>query len=384
MDFDTSEEQQELRRTVAAIAGEFGHAYYVNKARHGEKATELWQAIADAGFVGVAIPEAYGGGGAGIAELAAVCEELGAAGCPLLLLIVSSAIGATVLAHYGTEEQRSKWLPSMARGAFRMAFAMTEPDAGTNTHRLCTTAVHDNGEYRIRGSKYYISAADEADALLLVARTALDGKPGGNDLSLFVVDTDAAGLSKTVIEVGIVAPEKQFTLFFDDVIVPANRLIGHEGAGLHQVFDGLNPERITSAASALGIACYATDKATRYARQRQVWGTPLGAHQGLAHPLAEAKAQTELAALMVQKAAWLHDNGRDAAAEANMAKLAAADAALNCLDRAIQVHGGNGLSLEYGLADYWGLARLYRTAPVSREMILNHIAQHTLNLPRSY
>jgi alkylation response protein AidB-like acyl-CoA dehydrogenase len=378
MDFDTAGEQRQLRQTVAALAGEFGHDYYLGKARSGEKATELWQTLADAGFVGVAVPEEYGGGGTGITELAVVCEELAAAGAPLLLLIVSSAIGASVLGRHGSAQQRQRWLPGMARGELRMAFAMTEPEAGSNSHRIRTTAVPQQGGYRLRGSKYYISAADEVDALLVVART------GDEELSLFVVDADAPGLSMSVIEVGITAPEKQFTVFFDNVAVPDDRLIGQRGDGLRQVFDGLNPERITGAATAIGIGRYAMDRATAYARQRQVWDVPIGAHQGLAHPLAEAKVDLELATLMTQKAAWLHDHGRDAGTESNMAKLAAADTGLACLDRAIQVHGGNGLSLNYGLIEYWGTARLLRTAPVSREMILNHIANHTLDLPRSY
>jgi alkylation response protein AidB-like acyl-CoA dehydrogenase len=384
MDFNTTDEQRELRRTVAAIAHKFGHDYYAAKARRGEKATQLWNALADSGFVGAAIPEEYGGAGAGITELATVCEELAAAGSPLLMLIVSSAIGASVLTRYGTSDQRNHWLPAMARGDFRMAFAMTEPDAGSNTHRIRTTAIREHGGYRLHGTKYYISAADETEALLVVARTPSDDNTEQGGLSMFVVDATAVGLTKTVIDVGITAPEKQYTLYFDDVIVPADRLLGQEGAGLRQVFAGLNPERITSAASAIGIARYAMDKATEYVTQRWVWDRPLGAHQGLAHPLAEAQVATELAALMTQKAAWLQDNGRDAGTESNMAKLAAADAALNCLDRAITVHGGNGLAVDYGLIDYWGLARLFRTAPVSREMILNYIAQHTLDLPRSY
>jgi alkylation response protein AidB-like acyl-CoA dehydrogenase len=220
-----------------------------------------------------------------------------------------------------------------------------------------------------------------------VTRTGVDETNGHGLLSLFVVDTDAAGLHRSPIDVEINAPEKQFTLFFDDVVVPASRRLGAENDGLRIVFYGLNPERITGAALSAGIGRYALDRASAYACQREVWGAPIGSHQGVAHPMATAKINLELARLMTAKAAWAHDNDVDrsiAGETANMAKFAAADAGLECLDTAIQTHGGNGMASEYGLADLWGLARLLRIAPVSREMILNYVAQHSLGLPRSY
>jgi alkylation response protein AidB-like acyl-CoA dehydrogenase len=219
----------------------------------------------------------------------------------------------------------------------------------------------------------------------VVAKTGTHQGSDRGQLSLFIVDTDAAGLAKTLIPVSVHAPEKQFTLFFDDVVVPAERLLGDEGDGLRQVFHGLNPERIIGAAGANGAARYALAKATAYANQRQVWSVPIGAHQGLAHPLAEAKINVELARLMTQKAAWLHDHGQKGAGEAaNMAKFAAAEASLQAIDAAIQTHGGNGFATEYGLTDMWAGIRALRTAPVSREMILNYVAEHSLGLPRSY
>ncbi len=385
MDFNETPEQVMIREAVARIAGDFGHDYFVTKARSGEKTTELWDALAGAGFAGVGVPSEYGGGGMGVTELAIVCEELAAQGCPLLLLIVSPAICATIIARFGDDAQRSRWLPGFATGELKMAFAITEPDAGSNSHRLSTTARRDGDVYKLRGTKYYISGVDESDAILVVTRTSVDEETGKGRLSLFVVPTDAAGLDRTVIPVEITAPEKQFTLFFDDVEVPAENLIGTEDDGLRQVFHGLNPERITGAAMACGIGRYALDKASAYARERRVWDVPIGAHQGLAHPLAKAKIDLELARLMTQRGAWAHDCGDAMAAEsANMAKYAAAEAALACLDQAIQTHGGNGLATEYGLADMWGIARLLRTAPVSREMILNFVGQHSLGLPRSY
>jgi len=373
-----------LRDAVAKLAGGFGHTYFQEKTRTGEKQSELWRALGEAGFLGVHLPERYGGGGMGIAELTIVCEEVAAAGCPLLLILVSPAICATLLARFGTEEQQQRWLPGLASGEVKMAFAITEPDAGSNSHRISTTATRDGDEWRLGGTKYYISGVDEAEAVLVVARTGTDEETGRARLSLFIVDTDAPGLEATHIPVEIAAPEKQFTLFFDSVRLGPDRLLGAEGDGLRQVFAGLNPERLMGAAVACGIGRYALERAASYARERSVWGTPIGAHQGIAHPLAAAKVEVELARLMLAKAAWSYDHDVDAAEAANMAKYASAEAALRALDQAMQTHGGNGLATEYGLADLWGTARLLRTAPVSREMILNFVAQHSLQLPKSY
>jgi alkylation response protein AidB-like acyl-CoA dehydrogenase len=385
MDFAETEEQGMLRGAVGSIAARFGHRYYADQVVRGERAEALWAAIADPGFLGVHLPEAYGGGGGGITELAIVCEEVAAHGCPLLLILVSAAICAEVLARFGNPEQRDRWLPGLAAGD-KMVFAITEPDAGSNSHRLSTTARRDGDVYHLRGTKTFISGVDEAVVVLVVARTGQDDA-GRAELSMIVVDTDAPGLEKTPIPTEIAAPERQYLLHFDDVEVPADRLIGDEGAGLRQVFFGLNPERIMGACISAGIGRYALAKAADYATDRVVWDVPIGAHQGIAHPLATAKVELELARLMIAKAAWLHDHDGDPAAAgeaANMAKYAAAEAGLHCLDTAIQTHGGNGLASEYGLADLWGLARLLRIAPVSREMILNFVAQQSLGLPRSY
>ena len=334
-------------------------------------------------------------------ELAIVCEELAAQGCPLLLILVSPAICGELIATFGTTAQKDRWLRPMAVGA-KMVFAITEPDAGSNSHNIATTATRDGDVYRLNGSKTYISGVDEADAMVVVTRTSTDPDSGRARLSLFVVDTDAPGLERTLIPMEISGPEKQFTLFFDDVEVPADRLLGGVDEGLRQVFVGLNPERIMSAAICTGIGRYALDKAAAYANDREVWGTPIGRHQGIAHPLATAKIEVELARLMTLKAAWLHDQTqvgsiptkhastdterttRQSAEAANLAKYAAAEAGLHALDAAIQTHGGNGLSSEYGLADLWGMVRLLRIAPVSREMVLNFIAQQSLGLPKSY
>jgi alkylation response protein AidB-like acyl-CoA dehydrogenase len=382
MNFLESDEQALLRSTVAEIASSYGHRYYAERARAGGKVDELWDELSEAGFIGVNIAAEHGGGGMGITELSMVCEELGAAGCPLLVLVVSPAICGSVIGRFGSAEQQARWLPGIAAGTTKMAFAITEPDAGSNSHNLATTARRDGEGYWLNGTKHYISAVDEADQILVVTRSGTDATTGQGELSLFIVDT--ADVATSLIPVEIVSPEQQYTLFFDDVFVPADRLVGTEGDGLRQVFAGLNPERITGAAIGVGIARYALDRAADYARHRAVWGAPIGTHQGIAHPLAEAKIETELARLMTYKAAWLYDEKLDAAEAANLAKYSAAEAAIHSVDQAIQTHGGHGLSTEYGLADLWGSVRLLRTAPISREMILNFVAQHSLGLPKSY
>jgi alkylation response protein AidB-like acyl-CoA dehydrogenase len=389
MDFAESAEQQLLRKSVAQLAARYGHSYWLEKARTGGKTDELWTEVGRLGYLGVNIPEEYGGGGRGILELAIVCEELAAAGCPLLLLVVSPAICGSVIGRSGTAEQRRRWLPGIASGELKVAFAITEPDAGSNSHQISTTLTPAGGDVVLNGRKTYISGVDEAHAVLVVARSR-DARTGTLRPALVVVPTDAPGFERTLIPVEITGPEKQFALFFDDVRLPADAVVGETAeAALAALFAGLNPERITGAAFAVGIGRYALAKATAYARERSVWGVPIGTHQGLSHPLANAAIQVELARLMTQKAGWLYDAGLDtdspAAGEAaNMAKYAAAEASLLALDQAIQVHGGNGFATEYGLATLWGAARLARTAPISREMILNFVAGHTLGLPRSY
>jgi alkylation response protein AidB-like acyl-CoA dehydrogenase len=380
-----SHEETLLREAVSGIAAGFGPAYIREKVEAKEPPTELWEALAERGYLGVNIPEEYDGGGRGMTELAAVGEELAKAGCPLLLLLVSPAIAGSVLARHGTPEQKERWLRGIGRADLRVAFAVTEPDAGTNTHNLSTRAERRNGSYVLRGTKTFISGVEDAHALLVVARTGTNEESGRGLLSLFIVDTDAPGLERQVVPTAPRNADRQWQLFFDDVEVDADRLIGPEHAGLAVVFDGLNPERIMTAALAIGAARRALEQAAEYARDRVVWNAPIGSHQGISHPLAEAKIELELAALMNRKACALYDAGAKGAGEAsNMAKYAAVEAAIHSVDQAIQTHGGNGVALEYGLTDMWWGIRTMRIAPVSREMILNYVAEHSLGLPRSY
>ncbi|OLM32907.1 Isovaleryl-CoA dehydrogenase [Pseudonocardia sp. Ae717_Ps2] len=379
-----TEERAALRDAVATLVGRYGHDYFMRKAAAHEEPTELWTELGAAGFLGVHLSEAYGGGGGTMADLAVVVEESSTQGVPLLMMVISPAICGTIIDTHGSHELKSRWLPGIADGSLKMAFAITEPDAGSNSHEITTTAHPDGDDWRLRGQKYWTSGIDEADAVLVVTRAPEAGPNGRHPLSLFVVPTDTEGLTWQTIPAALQQPEHQFTVFFDDVRVGPEALIGEEGNGLRQVFAGLNPERITAACISNGIARYALEKACGYARDRQVWGVPIGSHQGVAHPLAEAYIGTQLSRLMAYRAAELYDAGVDAAEASNIAKFAAADSSLRTLDQAMQAHGGNGMSLEYGLADLWFVARMLKTAPVSREMVLNFVAQRSLGLPASY
>ncbi|WP_030399324.1 MULTISPECIES: acyl-CoA dehydrogenase family protein [unclassified Streptomyces] len=376
-----SEEHKSLRAAVAAFARTQPHTL------DAEDNKRLWQAAAKLGYIGVNLPEAYGGGGAGITELSLVLEELGASGNPLLMMIVSPAICGTVIARFGTEEQKREWLPPLADGTRLMAFGITEPDAGSNSHRITTTARRDaaTGDWLLTGRKVFVSGVDIADATLIVGRTE-DARTGRLKPCLFIVPRDAPGFERRPIDMELSAVERQFELTLDDVRLPADALVGDEDAGLLQLFAGLNPERVMTAAFGIGMGRHALARALDYARERTVWKTPIGAHQAIAHPLAQAHIELELARLMMQKAAHLYDAGDDAGAgeAANMAKYAAGEACVKAVDQAVHTLGGNGLTREYGLGRLITASRVARIAPVSREMILNYVSHQTLGLPKSY
>ncbi|SMQ17109.1 hypothetical protein SAMN06272771_3491 [Streptomyces sp. Ag82_O1-12] len=373
-----TEDHKALREAVSALGKRHGRDF---------STPDLWSEAAELGYISVNLPEAYGGGGGGITELSLVLEELGAAGCPLLMMIVSPAICGTVIARFGTEGQKQHWLPALADGTRLMAFGITEPDAGSNSHRITTTARRDQdtGDWLLTGRKVFVSGVDIADATLIVGRTE-DARTGRLKPCLFIVPRDTPGFTRRPIDMELNAAEKQFELVLDDVRLPADALVGDEDAGLLQLFAGLNPERVMTAAFAIGMGRHALAKAIEYARDRTVWNTPIGAHQAIAHPLAQAHIDLELARLMMQKAAALYDAGDDMGAgeAANMAKYAAGEACVKAVDQAVHTLGGNGLTREYGLARLITAARVARIAPVSREMILNYVSHQTLGLPKSY
>ena len=376
-------EHDAFRDSIRRLMRDFRHDYFLRTSQEKGNARELWNALGDAGWLGVFIPEEFGGSGAGIEELAIVSEETAIAGSPLMLISLSPAVCASMLVHHGSIEQKAAWLPGLADGSKILGFAITEPDAGSNTHNITTKARFEDGQWVLSGQKYYVSHVDNCDALMVVAQ----GEGGPDNLAaglkVFLVPTDAHGLSRAEISVEVTSPELQYSLFFDKVRVPADAIVGAQD-GLAILFTGLNPERISSAALLNGIARYAINKAVEYARTRTVWSAPIGAHQAISHPLARAETMLAGSRLLTEKAARDFDAGGHAGVSSAMAKLAASDAASFALDTAIQTHGGNGMAREYGLSTLSGLVRLFRIAPVSSEMLLNHIAHKALALPRSY
>ncbi len=381
---DTADHHPMLRESVGKLVSQFGRRYFQDLVKRKAKPEELWGALGEAGFLGVHIAQAHGGGGSGLADYNVIVEEVAAQGCPILSLVINS-ICAPIIEQHGSEALKKQWLPGLASGQKRLSFAITEPNAGTNTHKVSTVARREGQDWVINGNKYWTSGLDEADSVMVVCRTEMTDAQGRQPLSLFIVPADHPGISRTPIETALHVPETSFTVFFDDVRVGSDALVGIEGQGLRQLFAGLNPERVCAAAINNGIARYAIERGSQQAQDRSVWGVPIGQHQGLAHPLAKAYIGVQQARLMTARAAQLFDAGSaDAGEAANMAKFAAADASLEALDQAIQIHGGNGMAIEYGLADLWFIARLHKTAPVSREMILNFVAQHSLGLPKSY
>ncbi|MFQ5878899.1 MAG: acyl-CoA dehydrogenase family protein, partial [Dehalococcoidia bacterium] len=367
-------------------AKKYDRSYWLTCSREGRFTEELWQELAEGGYLGMMIPEQYGGAGLGMREMGVLLEEIGNQGIPLLLLVVSNVMDAILIAKHGTEAQKKRYLPALAGGGEKGCFAITEPTAGSNSFRIETLARLDGDSYVIKGQKTFITGVNQSDYILLVTRTTpfddVEDKQEG--LSLFIVDRRSPGLELQEQDTRILHPEKQFAIFLDNVRVPRENLLGKEGMGTRYLFDALNPERISGAAVAVGLGRFVLQKAVAYAKERVVFDVPIGAHQGLQHPMAIAKIHLELAALMARHAASLFDRGENAGPRANMAKFAAAEAAIEACDLAIEVHGGSGFTGDMDIITLWPLIRLLRTAPVSREMILNYVGEHVLGLPRSY
>lgn len=354
---------------------------------------ELWDDFARIGLLGCLVPKQYGGNDAGLVTLTVAFEELVTQGFFPGLMLVTSMDAACIVKN-GSEELKARVLPQITSGKMKLCFAVTEPNAGTNTFRIETVARRDGDVYRLNGQKVFITGVEQADYMLLVCRTTTvaelqrEGKPKSQGLSLLLVDTKSPGLTKTLLPTLTSDGAGQWQLFFDDVEVPADNLVGAEGGGALAMFNSLNPERILAAAICSGMTQHCLDKAVTYARERRVFkDTPIGAYQSIAHPLAEVKIWHEAVKLMMYRAAASFDAGMDplqVGTQSNMAKFLAADLVMKAVDAAIETHGGNGFSEEYGLINLWIGARLFKTAPVSREMILNYVSEWDLGLPRSY
>ena len=387
MDFTLSDEQKMILEYGRNLAADFGRDYWVQCAEEARFPEAMYKKVAADGFVGVMVPEAYGGAGLGMTEMALFNESLAEQGMPLLSLVVGATMGLSLIASFGTEEQKKKYLPPACAGETRFCFAITEPDAGTNSMRISTVAKPQaDSTFRLNGSKVYITDAAESDYMVLVTRTTpfAEVKRKTDGFTLFIVDTRAPGIEMRPIPVSLKIPETQYQVFFDNVELHADQVLGEVGRGFEILFHTLNPERILVGAICAGLGRYVMGRAVEYANERTVFKGPIGAYQALQHPLAKAKTEVELAALMTYKAAWLFDRGEPCGPEANMAKLAGSEACIKAVDASLQCFGGNGFTKEYGIFDLFPVARLMRTIPFNNEMIHNYIAEHVMGLPRSY
>ncbi|MFC5747270.1 acyl-CoA dehydrogenase family protein [Actinomadura rugatobispora] len=394
MDFDLPESAIAVREGVAKIAGRYGQDYWDECDGAKRWPEEVWRELVRGGWHSLAIPEEHGGAGQGLLELAVALESLaagGAGGAASFMYLLTPAFGGLTITRHGTEEQRREFLPAIAAGELETCFAITEPDAGSNAINITTQARREpGGDYLVSGQKIWISGVERADYMVLVTRTipAAEAKPRTAGFTVLLVDVKEAVAKGTLtyqpipkLGTNTVASS---TVFLDEVRVPAGRVLGQVDQGFAVLWDILNPERILAAAAGVGSGELVLEIACAYARERAPFGKPIGANQGVAFPLAKIKAQLDLARLMTYKAAWLWDRGRPCGSEANVAKLTAADASWQAADRAFQTHGGMAYSLEYPVARMFRDARIAKNIPVAEEMVLAHIAQHELGLPRSY
>ena len=382
---DSQELVTSVFEAVKGISASFPRSLFLQRAREGGHARELWDALVAADLLAIGVPESLGGAGGGLTGTTSVMEALARAGIPPLQYSLTTFSREAILRH-GTDQQIEDHVVATITGKRKICLGVTEPEAGTNSFAARTSARKTaDGTYRISGQKVFISGADESDHILLLARTA----PPGEKLSrrsgfgLFIVDMGLPGIELRKLDIEWYAPESQFEVFFDDVEVPAEALIGTEGLGFDHILSCLNQERVTVAAWALGLGDYALNKAVDYAKIRAPFGTPIGAHQAVQHPLALAKAEMEAARQVMYSAAATYDNGIDAGDQANMAKLLGSRAALSAVDSAIQTHGGSAFVYETDVVTIWPMVRILQIAPLNNESILNYISERVLGLPRS-
>ena len=388
MDFETTEEHQLIRDAIGKICADFPDEYW-SKCDNGHLFPwDFYNALAEAGWIGIAIPEQYGGSGRGITEASIVLEEVAASGAAMngASSIHLSIFGMHPVVKYGSEDMKQKYLPRVAAGDLHVAFGVTEPDAGTDTSSIKTTARLDGDQYLVKGRKVWTTKALDSERVLLLVRTesreAVAKRTEGMTLLLAELQRPEVTISP-IDKVGRNAVAS-CEVVYDDLPVHQTDRVGEEGKGFRYLLDGLNAERILVAAEALGIGRVAMRRAVGYANEREVFGRPIGQNQGVSFPLGEAQMRLDAAELMIRKASWLLDHGEPCGAEANMAKWLAADAAFQAADQAVQTHGGFGYAREFHVERYWREARLMRIAPISQEMILNYVTEHVLELPRSY
>lgn len=381
------EDYAEIREEVRRLCAQFPGEYWRKLDRQMAYPSEFVKALIDAGYLAALIPESYGGSGLPLSAAAAILEEVQRAGCNGAACHAQMYIMGALLRH-GNEEQKARYLPRIASGELRLqAFAVTEPTSGTDTSSIKTTAVRDGDRYIVNGQKVWTSRAEHSDLMLLLARTTPKDKVNKrtDGLSIFILDMkEALGHGLSIRPIRTMINHSTTEVFFDNVSVPADNLIGEEGKGFRYVLSGMNAERILIAAECVGDAKWFIDKASNYARERVVFGRQIGQNQGIQFPIARAYAQMQAAHLMVQKAAALFEAGRDCGAEANMAKMLAAEASWAAAEACVQTHGGFAFAEEYDVERKFRETRLYQVAPISTNLVLSYLAEHVLKMPRSY
>ncbi|MFJ9710432.1 acyl-CoA dehydrogenase family protein [Streptomyces sp. NPDC101234] len=387
MDFELTEDQETIRKAVTGLLRDFDDRYWMEKDRDHAFPEEFYDAVAGGGWLGLTIPEAYGGHGLGITEATLLLEQVArCGGMNAASAIHMSIFGMHPVVVHGSEELKRRTLPRIADGDLHVCFGVTEPGAGLDTASITTYARRDGDHYVVNGRKVWISKAMESEKILLLTRTSKADEVGKrtDGMTLFLTDLDRDRVDiRPIPKMGRNAVTSN-ELFIDELRIPVEDRVGEEGHGFRYLLDGLNPERMLIAAEALGIGRVALEQAVRYGREREVFGRPIGMNQGIQFPLADSLARLDAAELVLRKATWLYDHGRSCGREANTAKYLCADAGFTAADRALQTHGGMGYSEEYPVARYFREARLMRIAPVSQEMVLNYLGSHTLGLPRSY
>ncbi len=388
MEFADDETHRDIREGVRRACTPYDDAYWRDlDARH-EFPWAFYEAMAEGGWIGVAMPEAYGGGGLGITEASIVLEEVAASGAAMngCSALHTSIFGMNPVVKHGSDFLRDTYLPDVVAGRLHVAFGVTEPDAGTDTTAITTRARLDGDRYLVRGRKVWTTKAPYCQKVLLLVRTTpideVERKTHG--LTLLLADLQSPQVEITPISKTGRNAVVSCEVTYDDLEVPVDHRIGEEGKGFHYLLDGLNPERILIAAEAVGIGRVAIERAVAYANERVVYGRPIGKNQGIAFPLADAYAHLHAASLVVREAGWRYDQGLPCGEQANTAKYLAAEAAFDAADRAMQTFGGFGYATEYDIERYWKESRLMRLAPVPQEMVLNYLAEHVLGLPRSY
>ena len=377
----------EIRDAVRRLCEDFPGAYWQTLDRDRIYPTEFVEALADAGFLSILIPEQYGGSGLGVLAAAAVLEEIHRSGCNGGACHAQMYTMGTLLRH-GSEEQKNNFLPLIATGKLRLqAFGVTEPESGTDTTRIRTFAHRDGDHYRVTGQKIWISRAEHSDLMILLVRTTKreDVAKPSHGLSVLLVDIrEAVGNGLTIRPIRTMLNHSSTELFFDDLMVPVENLIGEEGSGFKYILDGMNAERVLIASECIGDGRFFVDRASAYARERSVFGRPIGTNQGIQFPIARAHIDIEAAAAMVQQAATLFDDDKPCGSEANMAKMLASEASWRAADTCVQTFGGFGFAEEYDIERKFRETRLYQVAPISTNLILSHVATHVLGLPKSF